>query len=144
MNWVWKVDLTPAARWEDSASNLDVWRQWDATMRQRCGWRAGLAFWGKTNTEGGRVLLSRHWPHRLCWSWSIWVGLRRGVDMDGPSRVSLVIGRPYRFCEIQIVRAYVRVTWQNYGWMVASRYEAGAPTIYWKHHLEHAVPAGTA
>lgn len=89
MNWLWKVDLTPAQRWEDSASNLADWKGWDRMMRSRCGWLAGLAFWGKTNTESSRVLLSRHWPHRLCWSWSIRVGVRRDVEMDGPRRVSL-------------------------------------------------------
>lgn len=36
-------------------------------------WYSGLKFFSKTNSPWSFTLISRHWPFRLCWSWSIWV-----------------------------------------------------------------------
>lgn len=33
----------------------------------------GLSFFKKTNVKYSYVLVSRHWPHLLCWSWSLWI-----------------------------------------------------------------------
>jgi len=140
-----KIDLTkPEGGWRERASNLEEWQAWDRAWRKKLGWRAGLAFWRKTNTPKSRVLLSRHWPHRLCWSWSIWVGLRR-EGFDGPPHFSLMISRRFRMARIQIWSVHAQFNRQDSDWMVAlGRFKEGSPTMYWKHHLEHAEPAGTA
>jgi hypothetical protein len=139
-----KIDLEPPHKsWRDVASNLAVWEEWDRGWRRKLGWRAGLAFWSKTNTPGSRVFLSRHWPHRLCWSWSIWVGRRR-EGFDGPPHFSLMISRRYRMARVQLWSVYASYNRQDSDWMPGLSYKRDAPEIYWKHHLEHAEPAGTA
>lgn len=136
------IDLTRPHSWRDDASNLEEWKLWDSMMRRNFGWRAGLAFWNKVSTPGSRSLVSRHWPHRLCWSWSVWVGKHR-EGFDGPRRFSFVASRKYRFVEVWVWTHYVRVAWQNYDWMAGLQYK-DAPKIYWRHHLERAEPVGTA
>lgn len=139
-----KIDLSkPNSNWREAASNLSDWERWDRSWRHKLGWRAGLSFWSKTNTPGSRVLLSRHWPHRLCWSWSIWVGKRR-EGFDGPPKFILMVSRRYRMADLWLWWVYVRFSWQDSDWMPGISYKKDAPTIYWKHHLEHAAPAGTA
>lgn len=140
-----KFNFTRAARWQDQASNAADWVRWDRDWRRKLGWRAGLVFWGKTNVKGSRVLLCRHWPHRLCWSWSIWVGKRR-EGYDGPMRFSIVVLRQYRSASLWLGSFYINLHWQDSSFMVAvgPDFKSDAPKIYWKHHLENAEPAGTA
>lgn len=45
----------------------------EARLR-RLPWWAGLSF-GRTNTGGWHF--SRHWPHCLCWSWTLWLEAQR-------------------------------------------------------------------
>lgn len=139
-----RIDFTPGQNWRDDASNLAEWDVWDRAWRKKLGWRAGLRFWGGTSTPGSRVLISRHWPHLLCWSWSVWVGKRR-EGFDGPRRFSIGYSRQYRCADIWLFVVYARLSWQNYGHManVGPRY-ADAPKIFWKHHLENAEPLGSA
>jgi hypothetical protein len=137
------IDMEKPNSWRDRASNLDEWIRWDRAMRRKLGWRAGLSFWSETNVTGSRSLLARHWPHRLCWSWSIWVGRHR-EGFDGPRHLSFVASRKYRFARLWFWWVYLNVSWQDSDWMAGLTYRDNAPKIYWKHHLEHAVPAGTA
>lgn len=138
------IDWTRPGSWKDRASNLAEWDRWDRTERRKLGWRAGLHFWERTNVPGSRVLVSRHWPHRLCWSWSVWVGKYR-EGFDGPRQFSFTASRRYRFIRLWVWTHYVNVTWQDSDWMVGLGYRGeDAPKIYWKHHLEHAEPAGSA
>lgn len=139
-----KLDLTKPPTWRDRASNLAEWEAWDRAWRKRLGWRAGLAFWKKTNTPRSRVLLSRHWPHRLCWSWSIWVGIARpGYDRKC---FAFILSRPYRMTNIRLWWFKFSFHTQDSDWManVGPTYKPDAPKIYWKHHLERAEPMGTA
>ena len=48
---------------------------WSARMKRRLGPLAGLGL-RRTNVWG-QLTLARHWPHLLCWSWSLWFGLYR-------------------------------------------------------------------
>jgi hypothetical protein len=134
----------PVSDWREGASNLAEWQAWDRSWRRKLGWRAGLTFWSKTNVPGSRSLLARHWPHRLCWSWSIWVGVAR-PDFDGPNRIYLNVSRRYRSIEWRLWRFKGSTHWQDSDWMVAlGPYKDDAPKIYWKHHLEHAEAVGSA
>jgi hypothetical protein len=56
--------------------------QWSAAQKKARGWRAGL-YWSRTNTGGWAF--SRHWPHLLCWSWSLWISPHR-TGFDGKRR----------------------------------------------------------
>jgi len=138
-----KIDLTPPANnWRENASNFGAWEKWDKSWRKRLGWRAGLSFWSKTNVEGSRSF-SRHWPHRLCWSWSIWVSRNRpGFETN---RIGFVFVRRYRNFDLMLWKWRVTGHWQNYDYMAGlGPYKEGAPKIYWKHHLQNAEPAGSA
>lgn len=136
-----QINLSRPNNWQDMVSNLSEWKDWDRAWRRKLGWRSGLQFWGKTNVHRSRLLLSRHWPHRLCWSWCVWVGVRRH---DEPRRFFVNVARKYRSITIQVWSIYTLFTWQDYDWMAGRLARETAPTIYWKHHLEHATPAGTA
>lgn len=139
------VDLERPRDWRDEAYNLAEWQEWDRTQRKRLGFFAGLKFWSKTNTPRNRVLLSRHWPHRLCWDWSVWVGLHRGAEWDGPLKVAFTLSRQYRRVDLTVLWLKVDVSWQNYQHMAGLGPNGqGAPKILWNHHLAHAEPAGTA
>src|ERR1700751_589757 len=107
-----KIDFTRPHSWRDQASNLAGWEHWDRQMRRRFGWRAGLLFWSRTNTPGQRVLLSRHWPHRVCWSWSIWIG-RHWEGWHGPRRFSFVASRKDRFMGLWLWVVYVNLSCQD-------------------------------
>lgn len=140
-----KIDLSPpqGKGWRSRASNLAEWEAWDRSWRKRLGWRAGLNFWSKTNQDGARVLISRHWPHRLCWSWMVWVSRNRpGYEKN---RIGLVVVRPYRVFNLMLWKWRVSFHWQDSDYMVGlGHYKNGAPKIYWKHQLERAEPAGSA
>ena len=141
-----QIDLRRPNRWEDSASNLKEFRQWDRDQRRKYGFLAGLQFWGRTNTPRSRVLLSRHWPHKLCWDWSVWVSWwhRERAEYDGPRRISLHVSRFSRSADLHFWLGSIRLSWQNYGYMAARNAEPSAPKIYWKHHLANAEPMGSA
>ena len=139
------IDLEKPRDWRDGAYNLAEWKAWDRAQRKRLGFFSGLAFWTKTNTPRSRVLLSRHWPHRLCWDWSIWVGMHRGAEWDGPLKVAFIVSRKYRNLDVSLLWFKAHVHWQNYQYMggLGPNGEE-CPKIRWQHHLENAEPAGTA
>ncbi|WP_143324215.1 hypothetical protein [Caulobacter sp. X] len=58
---------------------------WSARKKKELGPFAGLAF-GKTNVGG--ICFGRHWPHLLCWQWTIWLTPYRGRTFDGPRRIA--------------------------------------------------------
>jgi uncharacterized protein YdaU (DUF1376 family) len=143
--FIFGINLEKPRDWRDGAYNLAEWKAWDRAQRTRLGFFSGLKFWGTTNTPGSRVLLSRHWPHRLCWDWSIWVGLHRGADWDGPLKVAFIVSRKYRNVNISLLWFKLNANWQNYQHMAGlGPIGRGAPSILWNHHLEHAEPAGRA
>ena len=137
------IDLRRPGSWRDRCSTVAEWDEWDRTQRKALGWRAGLTFWTKTNVEGSRSLIARHWPHRLCWSWSVWVGrFRKGYD-EGP-KISLRFSRKYRQAEIWMLFWYARICWQDYDWMPDLSYKLSAPQMFWHRQLRDAEPAGNA
>lgn len=130
--------------WREDAYNLTAFDAWDREQRRKLGWRAGLRFWKKTNIPGSRVLISRHWPHLLCWQWSVWVGRYQGLEKDGHRRFALIYLRPHRSFELRLFGPYLRVMWQDSDWMTACGYSPASPKILWQHHLEAAEPQGSA
>ena len=49
---------------------------WNEKKRAENRW-AGLSFFQR-DTGGGLILASRHWPHNLCWLWSLRVSRWQG------------------------------------------------------------------
>lgn len=47
-------------------------RAWDAEQKKKIGVLNSLRFFKKTNSRWNYVLISQHWPHLLCWQWSLW------------------------------------------------------------------------
>lgn len=48
---------------------------WSERKKRELGRFAGLRL-SRTNVPG-QLTFARHWPHLLCWSWSLWFGLYR-------------------------------------------------------------------
>lgn len=139
-----KLDLQRPKSWRASASNLEDWVKWDRAWRKRLGWRAGLGFWQKSNVSTDRIIAYRHWPHRLCWQWTVRVGLyRKGYDTR---RIGLTFSRRYRTASLHLWLIHFDAAWQDSDHMVAvgPPYNEDAPKIYWKHHLENVEPMGSA
>lgn len=134
------LDLQRPRDWRDDVYNLRQFDAWDLSQRQARGWLAGLAFWQRTNVPYSRVLVARHWPHLLCWSWSCWLGLHR-PGFDGPRRLTIVVERG-RSIELRLFGPWLRWSRQDYGHM--GKRDCGAPEIVWQHHLRQAQPAGHA
>lgn len=138
------IQLQRPRSWRDDAYNLADFDAWDRAQRRKLGWRAGLAFWTKTNVPGSRVLISRHWPHLLCWSWAVWVGGHR-KGFDGPRRFILQVSRPYRMVHLNLFGPSIRLSWQDYGHMAALGPDGErAPRVLWNHHLKNMPAAGSA
>lgn len=76
---------------------------------------AGLRFFSRCS-DGSALVVSRHWPHQLCWSW--------GLYWDWPART------PWRghFYRTNTGGSWrlgpFRWSWQNYDDMVATSREA--------------------
>lgn len=127
MKWVWKVDgQGNISDRRMPGCDRAAFDAWDAAMKRRLGWRAGLDFGRKRDSGGGWTLASRHWPHKLCWDWFIcWQP--RGALADGERRVGVIYC--YRHLAILLGRASIAYHWQDYGDMVAGQYKAEAPVV---------------
>lgn len=141
---VFALNLSPSGSWRDRACPLSVKRfdAWDTEWRKRLGWFTGLKFWQKTNVRGSRTLLSRQWPHKLCWDWCVWVNRPTLRNPFAQFRLS----RCYRHAEVGLFWASLYLTWQDYGHMVNLRHPAAAdaPKVRWKHELAAMPYAGSA
>ena len=74
----------------------------------------------RRNSGGDLILLSRHWPHLLCWSWTVlWMreGGRRVGGYRNPHGGGVAWFGP------------LRLSWQAYDWMVSSRPDVEADAI---------------
>lgn len=117
--------------WRTHALNLKEFEKWDKACKKQYGWFGGLTFWQKTNVEGSYTLLSRHWPHHLCWDWSIWMGKRRSVEWDGPKRFALVIDREYKNYLFEFFGYYISYHWQESDYMIGMNHRKSGPEIIW-------------
>lgn len=125
--------------WRDNAVNVAEFDAWDRATRQRLGLLAGLTLMSKNNT-GGYQVVSRHWPHKLCWDWTLgWHPHRPGYD-DGCRRVFFRWSHDYRVGELGIWFGTIRLAWQDYGYMARSgSYAQEAPKIVWQREIDEAV-----
>lgn len=120
MRWTWRFTTAGnASRCHGEGTDRAAFDAWDVATQRRLGWRAGLTFWAKTNTNG-RILISRHWPHKLCWDWSLAWEPYRGRERDGERTIGLVYG--YGSCTVHLAICRFRYSWQDYGdeWTEAS------------------------
>lgn len=94
-------------------------RRWS----RRRKWRhpfAGLAFFRRTSDPTVTDLVSRHWPHLMCWSWGLSWHRQKGDERYG--------WRPIRLGNSILVWR-LRLSWQDYDWMVAPQHEAEVSAI---------------
>lgn len=103
------------------------WALWSFLRKCRNPF-AGLYGFSRTNTPGYFLIASRHWPHLLCWSWSLTFTTERPKSWK--PRASL----QYR----RIEWAWFALVWQPYGWMVQSWCEADAMAF-----VERRLPTAT-
>jgi hypothetical protein len=94
--------------WKVTAAEFDAWSR--AEKRRRGLWSA-LHFMSKNNT-GGRQIVSLHWPHLLCWEWTLgWHPHRPGYDTR---RFGLFISRLCKQIELAFWIGSLHFSWQNY------------------------------
>lgn len=119
--------------WRPDALNVSEWEAWDRVQRKRLGFFAGLQFFHANNT-GGVQFASRHWPHRLCWDWTIgWHPFRQGYDAR---RLGFWRATCGDYFEIGLWFGRIIYSWQNSQWMARSGAATeAAPKIMWKHHI---------
>ncbi len=120
--------------WRDGSSgmlNAADFIAWDKGMKRKLGWRAGLKFFSKTSSPRSWTLVSRHWPHLLCWDWSVWAGFHRGKLWDGDRRLRFVLDK--RHAELNLFGPYIRYSWQRCDYMAGMNYKKTAPEPIWSH-----------
>lgn len=69
---------------ETLEGRMAAFDRWSAAKKRELGFFAGL---GLSKTNIGGWCFGRHWPHLLCWSWSIYLTPYRGPTYDGPRRL---------------------------------------------------------
>lgn len=92
---------------------------WLVGMAQRTWPRwSGVAFFHRTNVRRLWTVISYHHPARLCWSWSIKIGLFQDFYGKGFGR----FWRSYRGNWHLIIPFVVEISWtrQSYDWMLSS------------------------
>lgn len=99
---------------------------WDCAMRRKFGWRAGLSFWTR-ESGGGRVLIARHWPHKLCWDWAVYWMHNNGRRQFLIHRIN-VNGGGFQIY-VMLWSRLLLVSRQGYGDTVAGDYKAVAPVV---------------
>lgn len=124
----------PVRDWRKNAANLAEFETWDRKWKRRYGWRGGLRFFSKTNTPGRWVIVSRHWPHLLCWSWSVSAGFCRRPSYDSPRRFVLSIDRRSGHVELRLFWPFISVHWQRSEHMIGMNHRKDGPAIIWNHH----------
>ena len=92
---------------------------------------AGIRFWGKTNVTGAHLLISRHWPHLLCWSWSIWYFGPKSPELYRYS-IGFKIFQIVKQKELRLGRFALSLHGQNYQYTPSiTAKQNGAPEVEW-------------
>lgn len=139
-------DWTRPNNWREraTAKSLAAFDAWDRAQRKRLGWRAGLRAWSKTNVARRRNLLSRHWPHKLCWDWLVCASIVLPVNAE-TNGLKLILSRRYRHVDVVLGPLHIHAAWQDSGYMAGvGPYRTEAPKLVWSDHLAHMEPRGTA
>jgi hypothetical protein len=76
------VKLEGALDHESREGREAAFDAWSARKKRELGFFAGLTF-NKMNPPTIGWAFSRHWPHLLCWQWSVWLTTVR-PEYDGP------------------------------------------------------------
>lgn len=129
--------------WRDGAVNAAEFDAWDNRMRKQLGFFAGLSFFERHNpTKRPKrtwTLAARHWPHLLCWDWTVWWQPYCDKHWDGDRRLKLRWAPQYGSVGIDLWFGHLSLHWQNYGHMaVSGPMGADAPKIIWKHSMDTA------
>lgn len=131
--FVFGLDLAKPEQWRDRATpaSLRAFEAWDRGWKRRLGPTAGLAFWTRTNTPGCWNLVSRHWPHKLCWDWLVSLSVRQRRN-DTPLGLLFSLHRRYRYASLTLLWVNLYLTWQNDDWMVHRAFLGDhGPEIEW-------------
>lgn len=118
----------PVRDWRPEAANLAEFEAWDRACKRLYGWRGGLKLFAKTNEPGSWVIVSRHWPHLLCWSWSVWGGF------VGPRRFLFVVDRRGGHVELRLFGPYISLNWQRSDYMIGMQHRNDGVNVIWRHH----------
>lgn len=121
------VKLEGAMDHESREGREAAFDAWSARKKRELGFFAGLRL-SRVNPGIGWAF-SRHWPHLLCWQWSLWFTVARPL-YDGPHRFGF-----WRYGNQWRLRLWsVEVSWhqQNYDRIPAlgRRWRHDAPVIH--------------
>lgn len=104
---------------------------WDRKRRRELGFLAGLK-WFERLPNGRIMLVSRHWPHRLCWSWFIDLSRIR-TDLGYPRKFGFVASRLARQVRVALWSHELAFHWQHSWWMANVGPESmTAPRPIWR------------
>lgn len=87
-------------------------------LKKHFGFWAGLRFWKPTNSKGSVVLISRHWPHIIPWSWSVWVSWSKWPIKWGHYRKP----NGYMYLNFTLLFVNFSINSQPDDWMVKQNY----------------------
>lgn len=116
--------------------NNDKLRAFDRERRRRAP-LAGLRFFQRTSSAGWFLLVSRHWPHRLCWDWSLsWHHPQRAKGEMHPLGLS-VGNRWHQKVSLGLWFGSLSFVKQPYGYMLQTFGEDPAPKAIYEHNITH-------
>lgn len=116
---------------ESKEGRIAAFDAWSNRKKRELGPFAGLHFNRMIPPTIGWAF-SRHWPHLLCWQWSLWVTVNRPL-YDGPPRFWWSPGYAGNG-KWRLKLWWVEISWhtQNYDRIANTgrRWRADAPVIY--------------
>lgn len=119
--------------WREGAvsSTVKAFDKWDRKMKRKFGLMRTLRWFAPTNQPETRTMIvALHWPHKLCWSWTIdWSKVTREC-------AGFKVTCAYRHFSIVFWQRQLSYHWQDDTWMAASPYRGEAPKVIWAHSIE--------
>lgn len=120
--------------WTSRAIDPRPFMAWDAAWRKKLGFFAGLRFFQRTSDRRSCTIASRHWPHKLCWDWSLSWTWAVGRYYYPEWRWRWSFSR--RRIHIGLLIGHFDFQSQGYGYMRALGPDyADAPRIVWKREI---------
>lgn len=101
-----------------SESYIESMQKISSHFKKELGFFSGLKFFKKTNMRGHYVLVSRHWPHIIPWSWSVWVSFSKWPFKWG----HLKTPNKYFYLNFTLFFVNFSINRQPYDWMVKQNY----------------------
>lgn len=110
---------------------------WDQRRRRELGFFAGLR-WFERVQDGRLLLISRHWPHRLCWSWFADIS-RIKTELGYCRKFAFSISRVAHQARLSLWSHEIAFHWQRSSWWMPNvgPEKQRAPVAVWRRQFTH-------